>query len=232
AAGDVMATGASDVAQMRVTKLAGDTGQELWHRDIDGSAVTVNFFVGLRGVAVDGAGDVVAAGGSGDRFSGTGFTVLEVAGSTGALLWRQDLSRLSGANEGGNSAAVDAAGDVIAGGSLGGDLTVVKLSGLDGAVGPVRGTKLTVSDRAGDPSARMISVLAKDPLIVTDPPGSAGDPTLGGATLRIVNPVTLESATIGLPAGALWTPLGSPPGSKGYRYRTSVGGHAPCSTPH
>src|SRR5262249_17150509 len=228
AAGDVIAAGASDVAQMRVTKLAGDTGQELWHRDIDGSAVTVNFFVGLRGVAVDGAGGVVCAGVSGNRFSGTDFRVLKLAGSTGAMLWRQDLSR--GGFEGANAVTVGSAGDVIAAGALGSSLAVAKLSSLDGAVGPVGGTKLTVSDRAGDPSARVISVLAKDPLIVTDPPGSAGDPTLGGATLRLVNPVTPASATIGLAAGALWTPLGSPPGSKGYRYRTSVGGSGACAT--
>jgi len=230
AAGDVIAAGGSNVAQMGVTKLAGDTGLELWHRDIDGSAVTVNFSVGLTGVAVNGSGDVVATGVSGNQFSGTDFTVLKLAGSTGADLWRQDLTRLTGANEGGSAVTVDAAGDVIAGGSLGTYLTVAKLSGVDGAVGPVRGTKLKVSDRAGDPSARMISVLAKDPLIVTDPPGSTGDPTLGGATLRLVNPVTLESATISLPAGALWTALGSPPGSAGYRYRTSVGGNGACAS--
>ena len=78
-------------------------------------------------VAVDGSGDVIAAGLS-NAPTGSAFTVIKFRGSDGTVLWQQ-LIAVGDAT----SVAVDGSGDVIAAGSTGGDFTVMKLSGATGA---------------------------------------------------------------------------------------------------
>jgi hypothetical protein len=126
-------------------------------------------------------------------------------------------------------------GDVLAVGSLSSGQSegsfgcaLVGLSGLDGSVGPVKGSKLLVEDEAGDPSRRRMRLLARDQTIVTAPTGSAGDPTAGGATLQLVNPVTLESATLSLPGGSSWRTRIAASGSPVYRYSDPRGDNGPC----
>ncbi len=144
AGGNVIAAGftqnTSSGLDFTVVKFLGTTGVELWRRVLDGNGTGGGFndFDSANAVAVDAAGNVVAAG-----FTSNGgasdFTVVKLASSTGAELWRQTI------NGDGNSAdqavgvVVDGAGDVVAAGpivqntgNLGG-FTVVKFAGSTGA---------------------------------------------------------------------------------------------------
>jgi hypothetical protein len=85
---------------------------------------------------VDAAGDVVAAGWTTDMDAAPNFfTVIKFDGVTGAERWRRIIPTPSGCCLSGVS-AVDAAGDVVAAGSVqdndGSHYTVVKLRGTDG----------------------------------------------------------------------------------------------------
>jgi hypothetical protein len=112
-----------------------------------------------------------------------------------------------------------------------GELHVVLAGGslfrIDPAAASLTGQRLLVRDRDGDPGRRRVTVTSRDPAIVSPAPGSAGDPTLGGARLRVVNPTTLEEAVVDLPA-VRWEASGTPPGSKGYRYRDRDLASGPC----
>ena len=86
----------------------------------------------------------------------------------------------------------------------------------------IRTSALGLRDDAVNPARRKISFRSstrKDPTpnrIVAPPPGSAGDPTVGGGTLVVYDAAgSGEAATIGLPA-ARW----SSRGSHGYRFRS------------
>jgi outer membrane protein assembly factor BamB len=70
-------TGFSDFTAV---KLDGATGDELWRTNINGSANTLDEAVA---VAVDGAGDVVAAGFTQNTGTGTDFTVVKLRGTDG-----------------------------------------------------------------------------------------------------------------------------------------------------
>jgi outer membrane protein assembly factor BamB len=235
AAGDVVAVGPLDnrntLEDWRAAKLAGDTGAVLWTRDLKGSD---NFEDIPRDVALDGAGNVVIAGEMFNRGAAKqDFAVAKLDGATGVESWLQMLHGTSQEAyftdaDGATSVTVMPSGDVIAAGLLGSDFAVYRLGGLDGAIGPVGGTRLTVGDRAGDPAARRISAVAVDALIRT-PPSGAGDPTVNGGSLTLRNPVTLESATFALPAGS-WQALGTPAGSRGYKYTDTAGSNGPCKS--
>jgi hypothetical protein len=84
--------------------------------------------------------------------------------------------------------------------------------------GPVSGQLLSLRDRAGDPGERRLLVRSKDPAVQAPAAGSAGDPTLGGAVLRILNRDPLESAEHPLPASG-WRAAG---GGEGYFYSDSA----------
>jgi hypothetical protein len=81
---------------------------------------------------------------------------------------------------------------------------------IDGAA-LLSGKKLDLRDGA-DATHRRLTWVAKDARIAL--PEGDDRPTVAGATLRVLNPTTGESATLALPA-ALWTQL--PTGS--FRYR-------------
>ena len=91
----------------------------------------------------------------------------------------------------------------------------------------VAGKKLLIKDKDGDPSARKLVFLAKDANVVVPSAGGDGDPSRAGAQLRVLNPISHTSATIDLPADH-WTPLGKPPGSKGYKYKDPLLSAGPC----
>lgn len=156
-----------------VVKFRGSTGAELWRRVIDGSGTGGGFsdFDSANVVAVDSVGDVVAAG-----FTANGgasdFTVVKLAGATGAELWRQTI------NGDGNSAdqavgiIVDGSGDVVAAGSIVqntgnlGGFTVVKFSGSNGA----ELWRQVIHGSAN--SADFVNAIAADPAGTSWPPGS------------------------------------------------------------
>ena len=80
AAGDAIAVGQiSD--NFTVIKFSGATGEELWRQEIDAGSA--------EAVAVDGSGDVIAAGYLSNTSSGRDFTVIKFSGATGEELWRQ-----------------------------------------------------------------------------------------------------------------------------------------------
>lgn len=89
-------------------------------------------------------------------------------------------------------------------------LAAARIAGADDF--PIRGTKLLVSDPTGDVLRRKVVVTAKDG------PSSAafagGDPTLGGATLRIVTAGGTPSDLVVPLYPAAWQPSGS----GGFRY--------------
>ena len=135
-----------------VVKYNGSTGASLWAQRVGGVSAD-----GFASVAVDGSGNVVAAG----RFTGTttglstnltaagvssGAMVVKYNGSTGADLWAQAVSSANGWDEF-RSVAVDAGGNVVAAGFFSGttsglnpnlsgngqDALVVKYNGSTGA---------------------------------------------------------------------------------------------------
>ena len=137
--GDVVVVGtvttSGEGSDMLVVKLSGTTGMELWSpRLIRGIAGGDD---SGRAVALDGDGDVIAAGSTENVGSGQDFTVVKLSGTTGTEMWR---AVISGSGSGcyddvAQTVAVDAAGDVVAGGRIVGtygDLIVIKLSGLTG----------------------------------------------------------------------------------------------------
>jgi hypothetical protein len=168
-------------------------------------------------------GDDVVAGGILDGFGFAHHSVVKLSGASVAELWRQQLDERSPfvskviGDGGGGAFVVGALNSAIG----------LRLSGLDGTVGPVAGRKLRVRDNANDPGARRIDARLKDVSIVTPAVGSSGDPTVGGATLELVNPITSESAQFSLPSGG-WTALGVPPGKAAYRYKDPSGSAGPC----
>ena len=91
-----------------------------------------------------------------------------------------------------------------------------------GSGGPLAGRLLNLRDVPGDPERRRLVVLSRDPAVVAPPAGSAGDPSIAGALLRLANPSTGEEALLPLPAAG-WQALGRPAGSRGFRYRDSAG---------
>ena len=86
---------------------------------------------------------------------------------------------------------------------------------------PVAGDRLTLKDPAGRPESRSVRFKAgRDPGV---DPVTGADPRIGGATLEVVggNPGDGNTGGIDLPAG-LWTGLGKPEGSKGYRFKDAL----------
>lgn len=144
AAGNVAVAGAMEGAggspDFAVLKLSGVDGTPLWAAPatFDGSAAGEDR---AEAVAVDAAGDVIAAGTLANTGTGRDLAVVKLAGATGALVWAAPATvngTAAGSTDEATAVAVDAAGDVIAAGftqnaSTNLDLTVVKLAGATGA---------------------------------------------------------------------------------------------------
>ena len=139
--GDVVAVGVTQnggaSSDFTVVKLSGATGAKIWRRVISGTAATPDGEG--RAVAVDSGGNVVAAGFISNPNSLRDFTVVKLAGSDGAELWRRVIDGTASLNDLSRSVRLDAADNVVAGGEInntatGMDFAVVKLSGATGAV--------------------------------------------------------------------------------------------------
>lgn len=139
AAGNVVAVGLTGnegtANDFTVTKLNGATGAELWRQVINGSASSWDSATEL---AIDPAGNVMAAGYTVNKGTDSDFTVIKFNGATGAELWRQVINGSASSNDRATGAvAIDAAGNIIAAGSIwntgtGEDLTVIKLDNTTG----------------------------------------------------------------------------------------------------
>lgn len=110
-------------------------GSESWRHVIDGPAGGDDE---ATSVAVDGRGDVVAAGVIENVGAGTDFAVVKLAGGTGAELWRRTFGGTANARDIAREVRVDARGDVIACGFVrntgtAADFTVIKIDGRDGS---------------------------------------------------------------------------------------------------
>lgn len=88
---------------------------------------------------------------------------------------------------------------------------------------PVAGHLLRIRDRANVPSARSLTLEARDAAITIPAAASAGDPTLAGAAIDLLNPLSGERQTIALPAS------GWQPSRDGYRYRDRPASVGPCT---
>jgi uncharacterized delta-60 repeat protein len=137
--GNVMAAGrtrnAGTTDDLTVVKFDGESGAELWRQVISGSA-DVSTDDALA-VAVDAAGNVVAAGHTENAGTDDDFTVVKFDGESGAELWRQEINGTANEFDQARAITVDAEGNVVAAGrtenaGTGGDFTVVKLRGEDG----------------------------------------------------------------------------------------------------
>ncbi|TLY18564.1 MAG: hypothetical protein E6K68_11145, partial [Nitrospirae bacterium] len=113
-----------------MVKLDGATGVDLWRQVIwNGEA---------NALAIDGSGNVAAAGYTTSTNTGQDFTVVNLDGASGAELWRQVISHGSSVLEAANAVAVDEAGNVVAAGVTENtgpstDFTVAKFNVADGA---------------------------------------------------------------------------------------------------
>jgi hypothetical protein len=139
AVGNVVAAGQTHVpntgtfSDFTVVKFDGRNGAELWRNMIHAGSNDTG-----HSVALDAAGNVVAAGYTENQYSGIDFTVIKFDGTSGQELWRQVIDG-SGADsydfhDSANAVAVDAAGNIIAVGHIynaatGTDFTVVKFPG-------------------------------------------------------------------------------------------------------
>lgn len=90
-----------------VVKLAGDTGEMLWHSD---PAATVD----ARAMVLDAGGDVFLAGTA--RGDGNDFGVLKLSGTTGEVLWSASISASGDRWEAALALSLDGAGGVVAAG--------------------------------------------------------------------------------------------------------------------
>lgn len=184
AAGDVFAAGqitnAGTGADFIVVKFNEVSGGELWRQTINGTA---NGIDAANTVAVDAAGDVVAAGFLGNTNTGSDFTVVKFHGGSGSELWRQSITDTSAAFDAATAVVMDAGGNVFAVGvlastSTGNNFAVVKFDGGSGAELWRQGIHGTAS---GIAEARAVAVDA------------AGDVVAAGA---LTNAGTLTDFTV------------------------------------
>jgi hypothetical protein len=117
-----------------VTKLDGITGSELWRQTINGDA-NGDDWAGT--VSLDVLGNVVAAGATENRLTGTDFTVVRFDGASGRELWRKVINGTANNVDAAFAITTDASGNVIAVGrsqntGTGDDFIVVKLTASNG----------------------------------------------------------------------------------------------------
>jgi hypothetical protein len=139
AAGDVLVGGSvrnGGAPVFAVVKLDGGTGGEMWRTEIAGTDPMGNGLA--NAVAVDGAGDVVAAGYVSNLGTGADLVTIKLAGGTGAQLWRTEVAGAGDVTpvDSADAVVVDGAGDVIAAGvlaNIGGNFAVLKFAGASGS---------------------------------------------------------------------------------------------------
>ena len=120
-----------------VIKFNGSSSAVLWSQAINGTA---NGSDQAFAVAVDGVGNVVAAGRTTDTGTIADFTVIKFDGTSGVELWRQVINGPVLFADFAFAVAVDGVGNVVAAGSTtntgtagtGPDFTVIKFDGTSG----------------------------------------------------------------------------------------------------
>jgi hypothetical protein len=142
-----------------VAKFAGSSGAPLWRKVVKGMKAlkaVANSDDEAFAIAVDAAGDVVAGGMTQNAVSGHDFTVVKLAGTTGAELWSQVIGgTLNGSDDQVRAVAADRNGDVVAAGFTQNtgtdyDFTVVKLAGAGGTLlwkRAIHGTAVPSADK-------------------------------------------------------------------------------------
>ncbi len=149
----------------RVLKLDGITGHVLWEYAPTGSGFNSAGFV-----ALDGSGDVVAAGPMDWGTDGSEFAAVKLSGATGAEIWNQKLAAGTAAASSVLTLALESNGDVVLGGGTPDPVytnemaaTVAELAAADGTVRWVRtlphlgGTNEGVSALAVNGSGRIFA---------------------------------------------------------------------------
>ena len=138
-AGDILAAGylqnTAVHVDFSVAKLDRNTGDEVWRSSINGDAGNDEQALAI---AVDGAGNAIAAGYVVNQATGQDFAVAKFDGASGAELWRKfvDSDGGSGLRERANAVAVDAQGNIFVAGLLAfsaNSFTLMKLNGATGA---------------------------------------------------------------------------------------------------
>src|SRR5581483_11884678 len=118
--GDAIVAGAIDRtlltrADFAVTRHAAATGAELWRATYGGPDPYSNDFA--EAVAVDAAGDVVAAGAI-QTASRTDMLVVKLDGTDGSELWRRDLTGPGDQEDVAHAVAVEPGGGVVVAGEM------------------------------------------------------------------------------------------------------------------
>lgn len=147
--GDVLAAGqrgdAQDGTNLTVAKIAGDSGQERWRKELQSSqpggtnnAMSLVFDLDEGNT---GNSSIVVAGTLENAGSSADFSVIKFRNSDGTELWRHVLNGdAPSAYDAALSVALDlTSGDIVAGGTIqraasGADFTVIKFAASDGAV--------------------------------------------------------------------------------------------------
>jgi hypothetical protein len=201
AADDVVAVGIIE-DDAAVVKLAGASGAELWRSGPLAEA---------RAVAIDGAGNVFATVRDVFASASDPAQIAKYVGTSGLEVWR---------GRGSGELVVDPAGTPDAAftalhrrTSL--DVTVTELSGR------LSGKSLTAKSSGGAAIDRL-TLNSLDPTTMIPSVDGPADPVLHGATVEIVNPVTMESASLFLPA-LFWER-----NSTGLRYSDPQRAASPC----
>jgi hypothetical protein len=145
ATGDVVAAGRvvnrdpilSADLDFTVVKLHGQDGAEVWRQEVEGTQS--GGVDEARAVAVNGVGDVIAAGSIRNTGTDSDLTIVKFLGADGTEVWRQNINGTAAfAPDQGNAVTVDSFGDVVAAGRTRNvstdlfDFTVVKLQGGSG----------------------------------------------------------------------------------------------------
>jgi cysteine-rich repeat protein len=112
-------------------------GTEQWRYTLDGTAVGTTDLDEALSVAVDAAGDVVAAGAISNAATDDDLVVVKLDGTTGAEKWRRVVNGSNSNDDDASAVAIGASGEVLVVGSIrnsgsGRDLAVLSLDGTSG----------------------------------------------------------------------------------------------------
>ena len=222
--GDVLA-----IADDGVIKVRGSDGAPLWTAPIPGPFGSPAS--GLTDIVIDANDDVVVSGEGGP--SGYGFfETVRLNGITGAVEQVQPLFNPNAFIPHGAATAVvvDPTGARVAVGltlrehNLDSMLDLVALRTDE----RLRGRRLSLIDPS--PERRLLKFTVKDNFLLAPAPATFDDPTIGGASLELTNPTTLETVTMPLPVAG-WSAIAArTPGTHGYRYTDKSGALGPCTS--
>ncbi len=226
--GDILVAGQSASGEFLVAKYSGVDGGELWRTALAGGFYGVAEYVraGASGdvvaLGILGHGDIAALARPRDRPLGSDYFVEKLSGADGTTLWSRTIGNPSDQDVEPHHLALSPDGDIVFVGHF-----LFKLNGSDGSDTEfVSGQKVTL--RAKSPQRARLSVVFRDQAALPVPrPGSAEDPTIGGARLEVRSPLYGESDVYELPAtgwqlsnNSVWRPK--------FKYVDHTGANGPC----